>query len=183
MVDRIGGRGRITRLDRPVVASVFLAGVLVGCESPINVDSYWGPGVMPSEIGTTFNWAPDTRQGAADEPEYARLNQLITGSVESELTAKGYAKQTTATPDFWVRFGVGRARRAAQGTAIVDFVDEGELAVEIVDPRSGRLMWRGLARAIVNDTDASGDRERRIKEAVQRILERFPSRGEQPKQP
>jgi hypothetical protein len=141
MVDRIGGRGRITRLDRPVVASVFLAGVLVGCESPINVDSYWGPGVMPSEIGTTL------------------------------------------TPDFWVRFGVGRARRAAQGTAIVDFVDEGELAVEIVDPRSGRLMWRGLARAIVNDTDASGDRERRIKEAVQRILERFPSRGEQPKQP
>jgi uncharacterized protein DUF4136 len=52
--------------------------------------------------------------------------------------------------------------------------EEGTLILDITDARTGRPVWRGWAQAEVKTGVAPAERERRIQEAVRRILERFP---------
>jgi hypothetical protein len=125
----------------------------------------------------------------------ARMSDLvesrIVSAVKQELIAKGYEEDMSGTPDFLVGYHV-----ALQGKLDVDTVNqyyggrygynrmytetqvrqytEGTLLLDIVDGRAKELVWRGQAQAEVYETSDVESRKARIKEAVKRILERFP---------
>ena len=52
--------------------------------------------------------------------------------------------------------------------------EEGSLMVDIIEPGSRKLMWRGMAEAEVGPSSTPQEREQRVSEAVRRMLERFP---------
>ena len=52
--------------------------------------------------------------------------------------------------------------------------DQGSLIIDVVDPDSDQLIWRGTAQAEVNFGDDQGKREKRIQDAVAKILKKFP---------
>jgi hypothetical protein len=52
--------------------------------------------------------------------------------------------------------------------------EEGSLILDFVDPQTKQLIWRGSAKAEVDDVKTPEKREALIDEAVQKILKNFP---------
>jgi hypothetical protein len=48
---------------------------------------------------------------------------------------------------------------------------EGRLVVEIVDPRTGRGLWRGTAEQTLNEQNVS---EQRVRDSVAALMKQFP---------
>ena len=46
--------------------------------------------------------------------------------------------------------------------------------LDVIHPTTKDLMWRGIAEAVVNPYSTPEKSEKKIREAVRRILERFP---------
>ena len=59
----------------------------------------------------------------------------------------------------------------------VENYDQGTLVLDIVDGRSNELVWRGTAQARIDPSNSPEERQRRINEAVRKILDRFPPGG------
>ena len=56
--------------------------------------------------------------------------------------------------------------------------EEGTLVIDILDPATGKHIWRGYAQAKVDEARSPAEREKRVREAIGLILDRFPSRGQ-----
>jgi Domain of unknown function (DUF4136) len=52
--------------------------------------------------------------------------------------------------------------------------DEGTLFVDIVDPKTNALIWRGTGKKAIDENASSAKRESNINKAVQKILSEFP---------
>jgi hypothetical protein len=59
----------------------------------------------------------------------------------------------------------------------VDQYEQGTLILDVIDAGSNKLIWRGSAAARVVDDKTPEERTRRVNEAVEKILERFPPQG------
>jgi hypothetical protein len=120
--------------------------------------------------------------------------QRIVRAVDDALEAKGFRKAESGTPDFKVHamasvtqriqtqpvtVGVGYAWRygyvaAGEGVEITAY-DEGTLIIDVISPANTQnLVWRGTARAAVQRDRTPEEREARIREAVFKVIERFP---------
>ena len=53
-------------------------------------------------------------------------------------------------------------------------VEEGTLILDIVDPASRNLIWRGIASAAVDRSKTPGERRARFKKAVSQLMAQFP---------
>ncbi len=51
---------------------------------------------------------------------------------------------------------------------------KGSVIIDVIHPKTKRLMWRGIAEAEVTVVATEDEKRKRINEAVRRILERFP---------
>ena len=56
--------------------------------------------------------------------------------------------------------------------------DEGTLVLDIVDPKTKMLLWRASAQAEVDRDDSLEKRQKRLNEAVRRMLEDFPPQSQ-----
>ena len=70
--------------------------------------------------------------------------------------------------------GVGYAMDNIGTETYIYHFDEGTLILDIANPETRQLIWRGSAQAEVNLSDRQDRRDQRLKEAVRQILERFP---------
>ena len=52
--------------------------------------------------------------------------------------------------------------------------DEGMLILDVLRPEPAQLLWRGVARAVVDPGASPEEREARIRQAVRQLLEAFP---------
>jgi hypothetical protein len=127
-----------------------------------------------------YRWLPQGEGGFLD----ARVRSAI----NTQLVGKGYDPQPRVPPDFFVTYHVvardrvevrdwGYTRGRFGRSASVQQYTEGTLIVDIVDARTMRLVWRGTARGELDPDAPAGDRERRLKDAVARLLAPFPSRA------
>ena len=110
--------------------------------------------------------------------------------VEAELARRGFEKSTSShTPDLLVHYHASvtqqidvrmldRDYRASDVAQYQPYVfDEDTLLVDLVDQRTNRLVWRGSAEAGIDGLiDNQLLLEKRIDEAVARILDRLPPR-------
>jgi hypothetical protein len=67
----------------------------------------------------------------------------------------------------------GRTWGGSSQTHVVQY-DEGTLILDIVDPQTRKLLWRGSAQAEVNLSGSPEKKQEKVNEAVRRMLERFP---------
>lgn len=173
-----------------VLAAVLACGV-AGCSS-VRVSTDYDTGWSFASY-RTWNWVPGPRQPTGDPRlDNDLLDRRVRGAVEREMAERGFWK-VEADPDFEVDYhtalaskirvqaigssygyGPGAWEPIAPGGVYARQYDEGTLIIDVIDAESHELVWRGIAEAEVYPTDSPAAREKKINEAVRKILERFP---------
>ncbi|MCH6579464.1 MAG: DUF4136 domain-containing protein [Nitrospinae bacterium] len=135
----------------------------------------------------TFDWM--------QAPEKAGVNRLVVqrvkNAVNAELKAKGLM-MTSNNPDFLIAqhlgkkdrvqisdYGYGYAghrgyRGGYRGGISAYTFEEGSLILDFVDAKSKQLIWRGSAKAQVDNIDTPEKSEKLINAAVKEILKKYP---------
>ena len=162
--------------------------VLASC-APVRVNSYVGRDVDLRRYHT-YAWAPADTFSTGD----ARLDnntffiERVHQAVDGHLRQKGFEKVGSGQPDFVVHYHARVEQRldskefragepGCQGSDCRPFVyDAGTLLIDLVDPRSNQLMWRGwVERGLEGVVDDQTWMDQTVDDAVKRIMERFPS--------
>ncbi len=132
----------------------------------------------------TFDWM--------QLPEKAGINSLVVQrvkkAVNAELKAKGLM-MTSSNPDFLIAehhgkrdqlqisdwgFSRGHRYRYEPARVSVYAFEEGSLILDFVDAKSKQLIWRGSAKAQVDNIDTPEKNEKLINAAVKEILKKYP---------
>jgi len=143
----------------------------------------------------TYAWRPGPQQGL-DDPRFDRgfLDARVHAAVDRVLAARGHQQATPGTaPDFLVGYhAVVRQKTSVQtinswygyrvggwaaypATHTYDY-DEGTLLIDVIEPTTMKLLWRGVGKGVVDASASAEKRERRINDAVDKILADFPPR-------
>ena len=133
----------------------------------------------------TYGWTQST--GLANELYHLR----VVREVEGQLGTKGLSRvQPDATPDVLVAYhasfernlevsgsvrGAGAFGVGAQGSAASDYgVLVGTLVVDLVDAKTGVLVWHGLASSDIKSSEGPESREKKIEKATARMFRNYP---------
>ena len=175
-----------------VVGSIIgLLGALVaaGCAAPIAAGSYARPGLVITGY-RTFGWGPADALPVGDarldrNPEF---RDHFEGAVERELAKRGLMHAAQA-PDLLFHYHASIDKRIdvngtevssalCQGADCMPWVVEyeaGTIVLDVVDAKTGRLVWRGWARDSVEPMLSSDSAmARKVNEAVARMLATLP---------
>jgi hypothetical protein len=134
----------------------------------------------------TYTWGPANVQTTGDPrlDNNRFFQERVEAAVESQLNARGFEKAPEA-PDLLVRYyasveqqlnadGADRPYVACEDCRPFVF-DAGTIVVDLIDARTRRLVWRGWAEGSIDGViDNQAWMEKRVDEAVARILERLP---------
>ncbi len=162
---------------------LFFIGFTVSC-SPIYDVKYDYDQQANFSDRKTFDWM--------QAPEKAGINSLVVqrvkNAVNAELKAKGLM-MTSNNPDFliaeyhgkrnqvqisdWGYRGGYRGGYGPGGVSVYEF-EEGSLILDFVDAKSKQLIWRGSAKAQVDNVDTPEESEKLINAAVKEILKKYP---------
>lgn len=171
-------------MKKTALASLLLmlpAIVASGCSDPtLEVSTFWSPGIGAANIGPVYDWSPDNQElHAKASPDAARVAERLKATLGEHLAARGYRPANNEKPDLWVSYYVG-SKTIGPGTAAVNFVNRGQLVVDLLDPERGDRLWRGTAQADIDTQDTPEARDKRIQEAVQRMIADLPDHARKP---
>ena len=172
------------------VAVVVTGFVLAGCAT-MRVGSHVERGLDFSQY-RTFDWGPRDKLPVGD-PRLEKdpvFRDQVEGAIEKQIAARGFERSAASeTPDVRIHYHASIDTRFDvreenySGNCTVDDVcpgrvieyEAGTLVVDIIDERTGRLIWRGWAQDSVEGVLGNRDRLRRkIDEGVTRMFARFP---------
>ena len=146
-----------------------------------------------------YSWVPGTPT-KSNNPQLDSdtiLHDRIRGSINSWLSGHGYEKTDLEQADFLVAYfvsvkdqtkvtvlndyygypsgwGYGYYRPYGSSRSYVYEYQQGAIIIDIIDPKTRKLMWRGSATDEVNESETPEKRDQVINEAVDKILEKFP---------
>jgi hypothetical protein len=136
----------------------------------------------------TYDWAADDRLVTGDP----RLDNnpffldRLHADVERQLASRGFEKTTLPAPDLRVHYHASVTERLNIETEPVTafcagclpyVYQAGTLVLDLVDTRTGQLVWRGWAEGSIEGViDDQAAMEKAIDDAVARIVERVPRR-------
>lgn len=170
------------------VALLLVVAVVLGaCGVPVAVESDPGqrrPGWK------TWSWLsrPPVAQG---DTTYAAIDARVRSSLERELAARGFRRVEREKPDFLITYyaAVEKPIRAesvayaaggpSQGRAGVDAsgaYPQGTLIVDVLDPRTGKLVWRGAGSKVIQPEQDAEQRSARIDDAASAMASEFSER-------
>lgn len=107
------------------------------------------------------------------------VNYLVT--VEEKMTGQNVNDKYGYSP------GTGWTQGERQGwswglggydapSVPVTYYEEGSVIIDMIDPATKRLIWRGSARTVVNADSDDETRRQRLNDAIRRVLAEFPPR-------
>ncbi len=169
-----------------LVLSLFL----VACSS-VKVDRDFDPGYTFTSL-SRYAWLPQADQ-SEDYDKDSLQDRRIRTAVDATLTEQGYQKVSPENADFLVHYFTGSKTRrdethvtvgmgyhtlpwtmgARTETRVRDY-EEGQLTLDVIDPGSRQLIWRGVAKRRLPETSTPEKRTAFIQEAVQETLKDFP---------
>ena len=161
---------------------------LAACAASLKVGSFLERGADLQRYHT-FGWG-QTDAWSTGDPRLDNNTFVINrirSQVEKHLTAKGLEPTTIGAPDVLVHYHLNLSQQMDVSTIEGDvsrgerpeerrFVFEaGTLVLELVEPGTRRLLWRGWAEGSFEGLiDNQAWLEARVDSAVQRILARLP---------
>jgi len=168
--------------------TVAVAAVLAvaGCATT-NIRSYMERG---SDVGSyrTYAWGPPAVQTTGDPrlDNNQFFQDRVQAAVELQLAARGFERNITA-PDLLVRYYASVEQQVNADGADRPYVscddcrpfvfDAGTIVVDLIDARTKRLVWRGWEEGSIDGAIANQSwMEKRIDQAVARIIEQLPRR-------
>jgi hypothetical protein len=174
-----------------------VAALLLSACNPVRVTTMVAPDANLSSY-RTFRMlnVPPRRAGAAALPNDPMLDNSITNRALREhlvnaFTARGYTLDQ-ANPDFTVAYYASRRGqldvtawdygypgrwggwRGGPGLAEMRSFTEGTVIVDVVNPKTHELVWRG--RGVSEVSDDPGIYAQNLNRAVKEIVKRFPAR-------
>ena len=176
-----------------MLGMLLIAGIW-GCSTSV-IKSDFDKDVDFSKFNS-FNWMAQSQTGNTDHPSHNSLvGNRIKNAVDKELTSKGFQKDADGNPDFNVMYyltvkekvdvsssgygypwgyGYGYGYRYGYGYGgIYTFeYDEGTLILDVIDPETNQLVWRGWYVDALKDGDKINDEK--IALAVNHVLKDFP---------
>ena len=107
--------------------------------------------------------------------EHLMLERIKT-AIDTELIFKKL-KKTSDNPDFLVAIYGVRSKiftTAWRGPGEDLIIEKGKLILKFIDPKTGRVIWWGETRAILDPDMNPGNKTDMVNEVVRRILQKFP---------
>jgi hypothetical protein len=166
---------------------ILIAGfvLLVGACAPLLVRSYLETGTDMTRY-RTYTWASHDGETTGDPrlDNNPFFDATTRAAVDRALATKGLAP-TAGASDLVLRYhisikqqldlgGTGSPYLPCEGCSPTVY-DAGTLVVDAVDARTNRLLWRGWAEGSFDRViDNQPALERRIEEAVAKIIARYP---------
>lgn len=138
----------------------------------------------------SYDWMPVPVSAGMGELVIARVKR----AVDAELSAKGLMK-TSQNPDFLIAEHLGKKHKVqveqwgygyygpypgyrggfrGPGGVSTYRYEEGSLILDFVDAGSKKLIWRGAAKAEIQNVNTPEKSEKLINEAVKKILSKYP---------
>jgi len=149
----------------------------------------------------SYDWAPPDPLPPEDPrlAENAYFQDYVEGAVQRGLAEKGLGDEPVMDPDLLIHYHASVTRRIAVdpfdrarggacydetcGVRVLEF-DAGMLVIDVLDARTGKLVWRGWARHGVADILKDPTRmAARISEAVADMLATMPTGAQRPAAP
>lgn len=145
--------------------------------------------ISPSAI---YQWAPQHIEFHDDSRlAHANLNNLIQKSIINELNSKGYSYEPDASqPDFQIAYvaalktaldDLSIERKYGIRPGLVDGkndqskYEKGTIIVDLIEPVSGRLIWRGAGQAMATLEDIPQDvRKSRVQKFIKDLFSALP---------
>lgn len=170
-----------------LTAVVLSAALATGCAS-IRIGSFVERGVDIRQYHS-YSWGPpDTFSTGDPRLDNNRFfDERVRAQVEKALAARGFSKAAAGDPDLLVHYHASVAQEidvrnidtrygyCAQADCRPFVYDAGTLFVDLVDPGTNKVVWRGWAEGSVDGViDNQAWMEARIDEAVARILAKLP---------
>ncbi len=170
----------------------FAAAVLLAGCSGISVTTDWDPKASFDGL-EHWTWAPETGTAKSDDPRLTSglLHERIQTAVEDTMLARGFV--LGGEPEFLVTYHVATDRRLESDTLYdarryhpagwsaggvaetrVYEYEVGSLVIDVLSAGGKQLLWRGTASARLSESTSPDGREKRIREAVEKILAEFP---------
>ena len=182
----------ITSPQGCVFPAILLA-LLAGC-SGITVNADYDPAANFATL-RSYAWLPQSpEQGADPRLKSLLLHQRIERAIDDSLCAKEFSKVALDEADFFVTFHIGVDQKLDVTTipayygyrgrwgggyyggteTRVEQYEEGTLLIDFVDRDRADLLWRGSGQTRISEHRSPEDREKRVREVVAAILERYP---------
>lgn len=167
---------------------------LAGCSTAVNVQTIAAPDVRLGHLHTFRIMQPSPRTDAASTSSNPILvnpinNQALRADIETALRRHGFVESDSA-PDFLVAYyatanealdlnawNYGYAWRPrwgrwGYGPLVTEFT-QGSVVIDLVDPATKELLWRGNGVAQVSDQPAEFRKD--LRQTVNEILEKLPN--------
>jgi hypothetical protein len=147
--------------------------VLCGCASdaPQVMTSFDPLESFPGQA--TFVWDDSASKLPQDERlRELDLDQLIKQAADEAFAVRGYRRVASAPADYRLSYQVGEnVWHGAEGVTSVVSV-----SLVLSDPKNGRHVWLGFARAEVQPGLSRTERARRVRRTFDQLLAEFPPR-------
>lgn len=155
-----------------LVGGLFLG---TGCASTsiLRVTSYWGEAINLYGTGRTFAWAPRV-EGEAPATPNPSFDSIMHETIARRMQSKGYIQTEPGSADMWLSYRVGM--QVPQPRPGIEHVEEGALAIDILEPQTRRIIWVGTALVRVDHSTPPDARRQRIRAGVRKVLYQFPNR-------
>ena len=170
-----------------VTALALSALALAGCAT-MNVSSYVERGVDLRQY-QTYNWGPPHTSSTGDPrlDNNRFFDERVRAQVEKELAVRGFEKTTSGMPDLLVHYHASVTQAidlrkldrqyCEQEDCWPNVYDAGTLSVDLIDPRTDKVVWRGWAAGSIDRVvDDQEWLEAHIDQTIARILARLPRR-------
>ena len=188
-------RGRGAGLTLLVVCSLLAVGCADKPTYEVDYDQ-----AFPFAGYQTYRWYDDDH--STRESEYRRRNssdQRVRNTANQELMQRGFTEAPRGAADFWVNYhvtkrqtqrvsgqeqgmhggvGVGTYGKSvsvgySSGPSVKTYED-GTAVFDVIDIRSGKIVWRGVAEGRLKNKMSKADKEQLTITVVHELLKQFP---------
>ena len=148
----------------------------------------------------TYRWYDDDHNSR--ESQYRRYNssdQRVRNTADQELMQRGFSEGSRGEADFWVNYHVtkrqtprvsgqeqgmhGGVAAGTYGKSVsvgyssgpsVKTYEDGTAVFDVIDIRTGKIVWRGVAEGRLKNNMSKADREQLTITVVHELLKQFP---------
>lgn len=137
----------------------------------------------------TYSWGP-AREQATGDPRLDNnrfFQERIEAAIEHNLNARGFERTAAGESDLLIRYyasveqqvnanGADQPYASCEGCQPYVF-DAGTIVIDLIDARTKRMVWRGWDEGDIDGiVDDQARMEKRVDDAVARILDKLPRR-------
>ena len=173
--------------------------LFAGCADKPTYDVDYDQSFAFSEF-QTYRWYDDDHN--TRESQYRRYNssdQRVRNTADQELMQRGFRQGARGQTDFWVNYHVtkrqtqkvsgqeqgmhGGVAAGTYGRSVsvgyssgqsVKTYEDGTAMFDVIDIKTGRIVWRGVAEGRLKNNMTKADREQLTITVVHELLKQFP---------